>query len=178
MMKQLTIGAAAAALMISAASAQSPSPPASSGSPPAAQSIPAPSAGEKAAMVSSQKPDQWMASSFKGTDVVGADDKKIGDISDILFNKDGKIEAFVVSVGGFLGMGAKEVALAPSAFQVVSGDKSKGESDKLKITASQDELKQAQNFTRYEPPRPTTTTGAGPGGAPSRPSTNTPPTGR
>jgi sporulation protein YlmC with PRC-barrel domain len=170
MMKQLMIGAAATALMVSAASAQAPSPP-------AAQSMPAPApSGNKAAMVTSQKPDQWMASSFKGTDVLGSDDKKIGDISDILFSKDGKIDAFVVSVGGFLGMGAKEVAMAPSAFQVVAGDKSKGEADKLKITASQDELKQAQNFTRYEPPRPTTT-GAGPGGAP-RPVGSTPPTGR
>jgi hypothetical protein len=187
MMKQLMIGAAAAALMVSAASAQSPSPPASSGSPPAAQSTPAPApsatkpapatAGDNAAMVSSQKPDQWMASSFKGTDVVGADDKKIGDISDILFNKDGKIDAFVVAVGGFLGMGAKEVALPPSAFQVMAGDKSKGEADKLKVSTTEAQLKQAQNFTRYEPPR-ATTTGAGPGGAGSRPSTNTPPTGR
>ena len=42
----------------------------------------------------SQKPDQWLASKFKGTDVIGSDDKKIGDVSDILFDKDGKIEAY------------------------------------------------------------------------------------
>ena len=40
-------------------------------------------------------------------------------MSDILFDKDGKIEAYVVGVGGFLGIGAKDVALAPSAFQIV-----------------------------------------------------------
>jgi len=185
MMKQLMIGVAAAALTISAASAQAPSAPAGS-SAPAAQSAPdtkapatdaskpaaAPSSSASSStpaaagdtMVSSQKPDQFMASSFKGTDVLGADDKKIGDVSDILFNKDGKIEAYVVSVGGFLGMGAKEVAMAPSAFQVVPGDKSKGESDKLKVSTTQDQLKAAQNFTRYEPPK-ATTTGAAPGGS-------------
>ena len=38
---------------------------------------------------------------------MGADNKKIGDVSDILFDKNGKIEAYVVSVGGFLGMGAQ-----------------------------------------------------------------------
>jgi sporulation protein YlmC with PRC-barrel domain len=177
MMKQLMIGTAAAALMLSAASAQSPSAPAGSGSPsPAAQSAPAPATGSME-MVASQKPDQFMASSFKGTDVLGADDKKIGDVSDILFNKDGRIDAYVVSVGGFLGVGAKEVAMAPDAFQVVPGDKSKGEADKLKITMTQDELKQAQNFTRYEPPR-ATTTGAGAGASGMRPSTNTPPSNR
>lgn len=189
MMKQLMIGTAAAALMLSAASAQSPSAPAGSSSPspaaqsaptsssspsPAAQSAPAPATSGNE-MVASQKPDQFMASSFKGTDVLGADDKKIGDVSDILFNKDGKIDAYVVSVGGFLGVGAKEVALAPNAFQVVAGDKSKGEADKLKITMTQEQLKQAQNFARYEPPR-ATTTGAGSGGM--RPSTNTPPANR
>ena len=44
----------------------------------------------------SQKPDQWLASNFKGTDVLGPDDKKIGDVTDILFDKNGKIEAYVV----------------------------------------------------------------------------------
>lgn len=182
MMKQLMLGAAVSALMISAVSAQAPSAPPSSTPAPSAQTAPSPMSNDNA-MVMSQKPDQFMASSFKGTDVLGADDKKIGDVSDILFNKDGKIDAYVVSVGGFLGMGAKEVALAPSAFQLVPGDKSKGEADKLKTSMTQDQLKQAQNFARYEPPKPTTTgagssgamTGAGPGG---RPSTNTPPTGR
>ena len=108
----------------------------------------------------SQKPDQWLASKFKGTDVIGADNKKIGDVSDILFDKTGKIEAFVVSVGGFLGMGAKEVALAPSAFDVVPGEN--GAADKLKLSLTKDELKQAQNFAPYAPPRPASTTGSGP----------------
>ena len=46
--------------------------------------------------------------------MVGADNQKIGDVTDILFDKNGKIEAYIVSVGGFLGIGAKDVALAPS----------------------------------------------------------------
>ena len=85
-----------------------------------------------AKFINSQRQDQFLASKFKGTDVIGSDDKKIGDVSDILFDKDGKIEAYVVGVGGFLGIGAKDVALAPSAFQIVPGDKSKNESDKLR----------------------------------------------
>ncbi len=115
--------------------------------------------------VNTQKPDQWLASKFKGTDVIGADNEKIGDVSDILFDKTGKIEAFIVSVGGFLGMGAKDVALAPAAFQVVAGDKSKNESDKLKLSMTKDQLKQAANFEPYNPPRTTT----GMGGAHARP---------
>lgn len=78
-----------------------------------------------AKFINSQRQDQYLASKFKGTDVIGADEKKIGDVSDILFDKGGKVEAYVVGVGGFLGIGSKEVALAPTAFQVVPGDKSK-----------------------------------------------------
>jgi hypothetical protein len=179
MTKKLMIGAAIGALMVSGALAQSPmSPPSSSSSPPAAAQ--APQSGGKANFVTSQKPDQWLATKFRGTEVDGADNQKIGSVTDILFDKSGKIEAFVVSVGGFLGMGAKDVALAPASFDVVPGQN--GASDKLKVSMKQDELKQAQNFTRYEPPRPTTT-GSAPGGLNSlsggtRPSSNTPPTGR
>jgi len=175
--KTMMIGAAVSALMVSGALAQSPTPPASSGPTPPAASQPAPggnTAADKATFVASQKPDQWLASKFKGTAVLGSDNQKIGDVSDILFDKSGQIEAYVISVGGFLGMGAKEVALAPTAFEVVPGDN--GGAPKLKTAMTKDELKNAQNFARYEPPRPTTT-GAAPGGM-GRPSSNTGPTGR
>jgi hypothetical protein len=148
--------------MISGALAQSPTAPAgSTSSPPAATST---SSSGKADLVTAQKPDQWLATKFKGTNVLGADDKKIGDVSDILFDKDGKIQAYIVSVGGFLGMGAKEVALAPASFTVVPGDN--GGADQLKVSMTQDELKQAQSFARYEAPKATTTGSAPSGGAP------------
>ncbi len=88
--------------------------------------------------------------------MVGTDDAKIGDVSDILFDKDGKIEAYVVGVGGFLGIGAKDVALAPSAFQLVPGDKAKNESDKLRLSMTKDELKLAAHFNPYKAPSATT----------------------
>ena len=122
-----------------------------------------PAGAASAKFINSQKPDQFLASKFKGTDVVGADDEKIGDVSDILFDKAGKIEAYIVSVGGFLGIGSKHVALAPSAFQVVAGDKSKNESDKLKVAMTKDQLKQAANFEPYKAPRTTTGMGSAPG---------------
>jgi sporulation protein YlmC with PRC-barrel domain len=125
-------------------------------------------------VVSTQKPDQWLASKFKGTDVIGADGQKIGDVSDILFDKSGKIDAFIVSVGGFLGMGAKDVALAPAAFEVIPGDKSKNESDKLKVSMTKDQLKQAANFEPYNPPRATTGMGGAPRPAPATPAAPAP----
>ena len=57
-------------------------------------------------------------SKFKGTDVIGSNNEKIGDVNDVLFDQNGRIVAYVVGVGGFLGIGQKDVALAPAAFQV------------------------------------------------------------
>jgi sporulation protein YlmC with PRC-barrel domain len=162
MLKKLMITTAVSALMIGSAFAQSSG---MSQSPaktpePAAKSTeaakPAGAPSGSAQFINSQKSDQYLASKFKGTDVVGTDDKKIGDVSDILFDKDGKVEAYVVGVGGFLGIGAKDVALAPTAFQVVSGDKSKNESDKLRLSMTKDQLKEAANFEPYKAPRSTT----------------------
>ena len=174
MMKQLLIATAASGLMLSTALAQNPTPPASppAASPPAAttdkdMSKPGTAASAGQQVISSQTPDQMLASKFNGTDVVGADDTKIGDVSDVLFDKDGKVLAYVVSIGGFLGIGSKDVALAPSAFELMKG--SQGASDKLKISMSQEQLKQMASFEPYQPPRPTTT-GTAPSGTSPRPS--------
>jgi len=192
MLKKLMLSTALTGLMIGAAVAEGTPPAPSSPSPPAAQSssppkapeatkapemttpapsssasAPAPSGASSVKFVNSQKSDQFLASKFKGTDVIGNDNEKIGDVSDILFDKTGKIEAYVVGVGGFLGIGAKDVALAPSAFQVVTGDKSKNESDKLKISMTKDELKQAANFEPYKAPSATTGMGGAPGSRPA-----------
>jgi hypothetical protein len=177
MFKKLMVTTAIAALMIGAASAQSSdtgprsnsAPAATAPSPPPSKSsdmtAPAGSA-SSAKFINSQQSDQFLASKFKGTDVLGTDNQKIGDVTDILFDKSGKVLAYVVGVGGFLGIGAKDVALEPSAFQVVAGDPAKRESDKLKIAMTKDELKQAANFEPYK--APASTTGMGDGTSPLR----------
>jgi sporulation protein YlmC with PRC-barrel domain len=180
MLNKFMMGVALSAFALSGAMAQSsptPSSPSPSATPPAASSPSSPdtngasstpssaASSTSATFVTTQNPDQFLASKFKGMDVVGSDDKKIGDVSDILFDKDGKIEAYVVSVGGFLGVGAKDVALAPAVFEVVKG--SSGSSDKLKLAMSQDQLKQAQNFEPYRAPQTTTGAGTRPGSSAS-----------
>jgi hypothetical protein len=133
------------------------------------------------APVSQQKPDQWLASRFRGTDVVGADNQKIGDVTDILFDRNGKIEAYIVSVGGFLGIGAKDVALPPSSFQVMAAEPAAGGYERLKLSMSKEQLQQAANFQPYNPPVQRQTTGSGLGGSgggmATRPATGTGSTG-
>ncbi len=102
--------------------------------------------------VARQAPDQWLASKFRGTDVIGPHEEKIGDVSDILFDQSGKIVAYVVGVGGFLGIGSKDVAIDPASFQVMPG---KDASDyRLRLSMTKDELKAAAAFDPYAPPRP------------------------
>jgi len=194
MLKKLLVTTAITTLMIGAAAAEgnpptsraneapavATPPPAATTPPPAAapaakstemskpstdMSKPATTA-SSAKFINSQRSDQFLASKFKGTDVLGTDDQKIGDVSDLLFDKTGRIQAYVISVGGFLGMGSKNVALAPDAFQVVPGDPNSATSSspKLKISMSKDELKNAANFEAYKEPS-RATTGTAPGGS-------------
>ena len=103
--------------------------------------------------------------------MIGAKDEKIGDVGDILFDKNGTIVGYVIGVGGFLGIGSKNVAIAPASFQVVAG---KDPSDyKLRLSMTKEELKAAATFEPYAPPRPTASSNPSPmGGTPTRPSTN------
>ena len=162
MLKKFMAVAAVSGLALTSALAQSTAP-SSTQAPTAANPAPSstmsttaatPSATQAgtAQFVTKQSADQWLASKFKGTDVIGADDKKIGDVSDILFDKDKKILAYIVGVGGFLGIGAKDVAVDPASFQSVPG---KDAHDfKLRLSMTRDELKNAPAFEPYQPPRP------------------------
>lgn len=46
-----------------------------------------------------------------GTTVYGSDDKNVGEIGDVVMSQDGKVDAIIIDVGGFLGVGEKEVAV-------------------------------------------------------------------
>jgi hypothetical protein len=151
MLKKLLVTTALSGLMLSSALAQSSPSSSDAMKSDASTSMSRPST----STIASQGPDQLLASKIHGADVYGANDEKIGDVSDLLFSKDGQLQAYVLSVGGFLGVGAKEVALAPSSIQMTQ-DKNAW---KLKVSTTKDQLAQAPNFERWKEP---TTTGAAP----------------
>ena len=95
-------------------------------------------------------------SKFKGTDVVGNDNEKIGDISDILSDKDGKIQAYILERGRLPGHRREGRRACPDRIPGLRGDKLKNEADKLKLAMTKDQLKQAANFEPYNPPSATT----------------------
>ena len=51
------------------------------------------------------------AEEMVGTTVYGANDERVGEIGDVALAADGKIDAYILDVGGFLGVGEKEVAV-------------------------------------------------------------------
>ena len=60
------------------------------------------------------------ADNLQGKRVYGANNEDIGEISDVLLTQDGKVDAFVVDVGGFLGMGEKSVAIGTQNIDFMS----------------------------------------------------------
>ncbi len=179
MLKTLMMSVAVSGLMVSGALAQA-NPPATTTSPPPAKADAAPMNGAK--FIQSQGADHWVFSKFKGTDVLGPDDAHIGDVNDLLFDKNGKILGMIVGVGGFLGIGEKNVAIDMSAFQAVpAGAGSSSASNdptevKLKVSWTKEQLKNAPGFEYYkatasrtsEKPMSSPTTGMAPRPAPAR----------
>jgi len=67
--------------------------------------------GSAGSTMTQMQPGQWRASKLDGLDVYNNNNEKIGDISEMLLDESGKVQAVVVGVGGFLGMGEHDVAI-------------------------------------------------------------------
>lgn len=63
----------------------------------------------------------WRVSDLQGKEVYGAEDESIGQINDVLVSQNGSVNAVIVGVGGFLGIGEKDVAVDISALQLGPG---------------------------------------------------------
>src|SRR5271163_2616006 len=55
--------------------------------------------------------DPWRPSKLVGVSVMGAEQKSIGTIEEVLIDHDGGAQTVVIGVGGFLGIGEKAVAV-------------------------------------------------------------------
>jgi len=69
--------------------------------------------------VTYQQADQLLGSGLMNANVRGADNENIGTVSDLVLDRDGQIVAVVVGVGGFLGIGQKNVAIAEDQLNFV-----------------------------------------------------------
>jgi sporulation protein YlmC with PRC-barrel domain len=98
-------------------------------------------------------------------------DNKIGEIMDVLVDRDGKLTALIVGVGGFLGAGEKDVAVPFSAVQATNKNNNKWY---LVMNSTKDALKNAKGFKydrsamKWVPEETSATTGT-PASPPQRP---------
>ena len=74
--------------------------------------------------VTKNRTDLWRASKLEGVNVYNQQDEHVGDISEVLVNKEGQVEAVVIGVGGFLGIGQRDVAVPFNALEWVIQDRS------------------------------------------------------
>jgi sporulation protein YlmC with PRC-barrel domain len=161
MMKRTLTAAALATVLAVPAFAQTTAP---SGSAPSATPSPSanaptttmtsPTAG--ANFMQSQQATDWRGSKLIGATVYGSDNASIGEVSDLLLASDGKVNGVVIGVGGFLGVGSKNVAVPFDKLNVTRKPNS-ATIDKITVTFSKDELKNAPTFAFYEPAASSTT---------------------
>ena len=81
-----------------------------------------------------------------GLSIQNNGNETIGDIDDIVLTDAGAVKAYVVSVGGFLGMGTKYVAIDPKAVMLARQDEKTWNAT---MNATKDQLKAAPEY-KYE----------------------------
>ena len=113
-------------------------------------------AAQPAGFMHRQNASEWRGTKLIGASIYGPDDKSIGDINDVLIGNDGRVTAVVVGVGGFLGVGEKNVALP---FQVLNVERKQGDTtiDKITVNYTKEQLKNAPQFAYYKAGQPETT---------------------
>jgi sporulation protein YlmC with PRC-barrel domain len=77
-------------------------------------------------------------------DVFDKANSRVGSISDVLVGHDGKIEAFIISVGGFLGIAVQKDVAVP--FEAVKMSKNSEGRIKLTMDTTKDALKDAPGY--------------------------------
>jgi hypothetical protein len=89
---------------------------------------------------------QLLASGFMGKDVYngdGSDAESIGKLSDLIIGPDGMVQAAVIGVGGFLGVGQKNVAIPANQLKLsIREDKSSW----IVVDTTKDKLQAAPSF--------------------------------
>jgi sporulation protein YlmC with PRC-barrel domain len=61
----------------------------------------------------------WRASKLMGLDVYNEANEKLGDVNELILDKNGKVSAVVIGVGGFLGMGEHDIAVTMDKLKFV-----------------------------------------------------------
>lgn len=92
------------------------------------------------------KPTDVLSYNLIGLNIVNGENNTIGEIKDLIIS-DGQLSGYIVSVGGFLGMGEKYVIVSPASVEVNYSEGDKKWSATMQATKEQ--LENAAAF-KYE----------------------------
>jgi sporulation protein YlmC with PRC-barrel domain len=98
---------------------------------------------------SSPSTDHWLASDVYKASVYDPSEHKIGDVTDLMIDGNGNVTAAIISVGGFLGVGQKDVVIPFKELKVSTRDGK----DWLVLNRTKDELKMAPAYNNTGSPR-------------------------
>ena len=90
-----------------------------------------------------QGTDDLLASKIIGKPAVNSQDETIGDVNDLVSDRSGKIVAALIGVGGFLGIGEKNVAVRFEDLKLTSDDTN---NVKVVLNISKDVLASAPSY--------------------------------
>ena len=90
-----------------------------------------------------------LSSRVVGTDVTDKGDNTIGKIEDVVFDGSNAIKGYVLSVGGFLGMGSRYVVVDPASVKITF-DENK-QKWFARMDANKDQITNAPEF-KYDGP--------------------------
>jgi sporulation protein YlmC with PRC-barrel domain len=99
-------------------------------------------AGATLEFIGKQKADEHFASSLIGANVTNPAGETLGSVNNLMVGPNGELTAAVIGVGGFLGIGEKNVAVPYDALQTTTED------DELKVVlnTTKAELETAQDY--------------------------------
>ncbi|SMF38762.1 Sporulation protein YlmC, PRC-barrel domain family [Tistlia consotensis] len=93
--------------------------------------------------VTEQDGNEVLATDYIGQSVRNGQDEKVGDINDLVMDKDGKVTAAVIGVGGFLGVGEKQVGVPIDSIEARTD---KDGNVQLVMQSTREELEAAPDF--------------------------------
>jgi ribosomal 30S subunit maturation factor RimM len=99
---------------------------------------------------------QWRASKLIGVDVYNQQNEKLGEINELILNSSGQVAGAVIGVGGFLGMGERDVMVPLNQLRFANeGNTTTGSArdgdrkwypDRAVLNTNKDQLKQMPEF--------------------------------
>jgi sporulation protein YlmC with PRC-barrel domain len=110
---------------------------------PTDQNKTAAASGSAPKFITQQTDKEKLASKMMGKSIYNAANENVGKVSDLVMSENGQIDAVVIGVGGFLGIGEKSVGVPFSSITVTND---KDGNPKFTAQMSKDELNKAPDF--------------------------------